>query len=815
MCNGRWRVRNPNNQPVVFTWDFYQTPKRGAGIVPANQDVLFTTSPGSRTMRLFVGNMLQSTKASSLSHCTGAIPPISGAIAGTGTWSNQNTQFTFQPTSPLLPGQVYSVFFAITDPFFSQFTTVDNNLKISSVTPSSIKNDQNQIITIDGTGFTDDSAFFLQSNQLEVLRIANNQAQLRIPAGFLPSTYGLMVVNLNGSRATLYPAFNILPGKEPKKYDIEPTALNFIQGYVIDYDTKKGIGDATVTLSFKTFTTTSEINAKLMVKTFPSGYFLIRGVPPGEHHLRIEALGYEPVYRNATVTTNGATEGQTVSVKLAELEPVAQQVSYIGSAGGTHYASNRGEDGPFLKIPAGALDTTTQIQFTHLRDGNTLPELPENGYYLAFAHLGPTGLVFKKPATLFLPLQDGFTAPVGTPIDISYFDAREVKWVDDITKGKITKINDKLFLEYEINHFTWIGGRWSSWDTVEGCVKYRYNDPMLDTNPPPAVNIMTNWGVTDSNGIFRGTVPRSESPRPLSAYVLVDSQSASFSGSTSAPVRTTYTPGTSVVFPNCITITPNPITTDTSVTVGTAPYMKPLGFDLRSPGQVGAFGVLAPKPKPQAHPAVKPQAFPVQKPILLMRTDEFSGFFTSIENADGMNASSVRVYLGTDDVTAQSTITYNPPTPNAAQLCRDYNLTGDDCPYKRTASIDVRLELDKELEPRNNMQMKVTAAGLEEVEITELPAKVVVPKPYIMYWKEMPYYYSVPQVLNLEAAIVFMYRKAEDLAGSEIKIPAMAVDKNNKLFPVYPDVDLFFENTLVDNDFVSFSASKMKYPQKY
>jgi hypothetical protein len=53
MCNGRWRARNPNAFPLSFNWDVYNGNEKGIGVVPANADVLFYSSVGSKTVRLF------------------------------------------------------------------------------------------------------------------------------------------------------------------------------------------------------------------------------------------------------------------------------------------------------------------------------------------------------------------------------------------------------------------------------------------------------------------------------------------------------------------------------------------------------------------------------------------------------------------------------------------------------------------------------------------------------------------------------------------------------------------------------------------
>jgi hypothetical protein len=405
-------------------------------------------------------------------------------------------------------------------------------LSMASAVPNTFNNDVDTTLVVQGQEFTPDTSFFIQSTKLQIQNITSSEATLIIPKGLLPSVYGLMAVNPDGTRATLYPAFSLQAGAEPEPIDPQKYFESFVDGYVIDYTSKRPIANAKVSMT------------GMQTTTGQDGYYMFRGVPPGRQAIRIEAdniynpftgenFNYEPVYRIA----ESQGTAQTLTMKLAELERKSTFVSMIGPAGGTHYASDQGKDGPFLVIPPGALDRDVPIQFTHLRAANTLPELPQDGYNLAFAHLAPTGLVFKKPATLFLPLQAGVSLAVGTKIHISYFDAREVRWVDDITSGVISRINGKLFLEYEINHFTWIGGSWRP-DPVNGCV--------VDQNGKPVAGVTTNWGITDEKGEFVGSTTSSDIGRILTAYAILPD------GTPTASVEATYDGRSSANFMPCI-----------------------------------------------------------------------------------------------------------------------------------------------------------------------------------------------------------------------------------------------------------------------
>ena len=77
MCDGQWRVRNPNGFPVSFNWDVYKTPERGVGVVPPNADAYFQSSTGQNTVRLYVGTVQQSVKAANNTKCSSQSFPVS------------------------------------------------------------------------------------------------------------------------------------------------------------------------------------------------------------------------------------------------------------------------------------------------------------------------------------------------------------------------------------------------------------------------------------------------------------------------------------------------------------------------------------------------------------------------------------------------------------------------------------------------------------------------------------------------------------------------------------------------------------------
>jgi hypothetical protein len=443
-------------------------------------------------------------------------------------------------------------------------------LFMKEVQPNTINNDVNNTVSIKGLKFDTSTSFFIQSTKLEILNLTETEALVTVPKGFIPSKYGIMAANNKGERATLYPAITIAAGAAARELDVQDNPNSYLEGYVIDYATKLPIENAKISVPGLETTTTSD------------GYYLLRGVPTGSYAVKIEKFlqqydpttnqyvdieAYETVYRNAVVPADATG---TITLKLAALEPKTTDAYTIDASGGIVYA----QDGAYLKIPPGALDKPTSIRFTHLRAAETLPELNQEGSYLAFAHLTPAGLVFKKPATLFLPLQAGVELKPNTPINILYFNTLQNAWVDDITSGKISRINNKHYLEYEINHFTWIGGGWYS-DPVSGCVQ--------DQNAKRLAGVTTNWGITDKNGVFHGTTTQSDIGRILDAYAIASDRS--YIGS----VSQYYSGEGSVEFTPCIQYKFE------------EPSINPLEVEIQKETEVSPF--IAPSnPTPRAAP---------------------------------------------------------------------------------------------------------------------------------------------------------------------------------------------------------------------
>ncbi len=100
MCDGQWRVRNPNAQPVSFQWDVYGKTEKGVGVAVPSGDTFFNSTKGGNTLRVFVGSALQNTKATNPAACTNTLNSFA--------WTDSRTvQVT--PSVALQAGKAYTL----------------------------------------------------------------------------------------------------------------------------------------------------------------------------------------------------------------------------------------------------------------------------------------------------------------------------------------------------------------------------------------------------------------------------------------------------------------------------------------------------------------------------------------------------------------------------------------------------------------------------------------------------------------------------------------------------------------------------------
>ena len=101
VCDGKWRVRNPNSFPLSFRWLIVNTTTKGVGVVPGNSDVFFYTPTGPNSVRVLVGTQGQQTKTTNLIACTGA--PF------TFTWNSTSKTVKFKSTETLQTNTRYTL----------------------------------------------------------------------------------------------------------------------------------------------------------------------------------------------------------------------------------------------------------------------------------------------------------------------------------------------------------------------------------------------------------------------------------------------------------------------------------------------------------------------------------------------------------------------------------------------------------------------------------------------------------------------------------------------------------------------------------
>jgi Bacterial Ig-like domain len=187
MCDGKWRVRNPNPFPISFTWDIYKGNELGGGVVLGNGDAFFYSSPrpqtGNKTARLFVNNQQQQVKASNNTACTGAAPY-------TFAWSNDAT-VNITPTEPFAAGTAYTVVVSTlakntagglshTQPYIFSFKTASSTG--GSSTKATIGPDGGTLTLSDGTTAVFPAGFLTTAVEVELSN--NSQRSMYYPQNF-------------------------------------------------------------------------------------------------------------------------------------------------------------------------------------------------------------------------------------------------------------------------------------------------------------------------------------------------------------------------------------------------------------------------------------------------------------------------------------------------------------------------------------------------------------------------------------------------------------------------------------------------------
>ena len=101
LCNGTWKVTNPNAAAVSFTWDMANTNEQGVGVVPANSSVRFYSVTNGKKGQLYVDGVLQDEKQSYQEPCN--------QPKGSFSWSADGTTLTFTPAAALNEEQPFTL----------------------------------------------------------------------------------------------------------------------------------------------------------------------------------------------------------------------------------------------------------------------------------------------------------------------------------------------------------------------------------------------------------------------------------------------------------------------------------------------------------------------------------------------------------------------------------------------------------------------------------------------------------------------------------------------------------------------------------
>jgi hypothetical protein len=97
VCDGTWRVTNPNPRPSSFTWSVNQSTEQSVGVVAGNSQLSFSASKGSKTLNLLVKDRLQASLASSATPCTSSLNGFN--------WASDSRSVTVSTSTPIAINQ--------------------------------------------------------------------------------------------------------------------------------------------------------------------------------------------------------------------------------------------------------------------------------------------------------------------------------------------------------------------------------------------------------------------------------------------------------------------------------------------------------------------------------------------------------------------------------------------------------------------------------------------------------------------------------------------------------------------------------------
>jgi hypothetical protein len=171
------------------------------------------------------------------------------------------------------------------------------------------------------------------------------------------------------------------------------------------------------------------VRTDVAVSTGGDGSFKIRltsfpdteseGTPPLHVHLRVDAPGVLPVFRDAWLHT-----GTAADLGLIKMIPRDAASTPIGPAGGT--ASDSGNSVEVI-IPPGALSSTINVVITPFAARDEFPSpLPSASATMYGFELEPSGTTFSAPVTV--RVANSKSVPTSFSIPTGYFDPAVGRW---------------------------------------------------------------------------------------------------------------------------------------------------------------------------------------------------------------------------------------------------------------------------------------------------------------------------------------------------------------------------------------------------
>jgi len=256
-----------------------------------------------------------------------------------------------------------------------------------------------------------------------------------------------------------------------------------------------GVGNLSGTVNNTSYNPIS--NADIVVgsaaaKTLSNGKYSFTNIPAGEKNITINASGYTPAYRKATITG-----GSNVIADIAFLQALDSKTTPIPSSGGT------------------ATNTTGIVRIVFPNDGArpsldvvltnvdkiaaplNAPEKKQFISYIVYAKTKPDNVILSSPAKLSVK---NLTSVTNEAIQFYRFDTDTLEWRPMAT-GYASTLEGRPTIDVNTTYMGWIAAIMPispAPGTIKGAVSASGGGPIFGAN----VWTYSSYAVTDSSGQY-------------------------------------------------------------------------------------------------------------------------------------------------------------------------------------------------------------------------------------------------------------------------------------------------------------------------